>query len=48
MIEIPKAQTQSRKATRRPAPAEHPLRAEMLAVLADARQRIDRINARSR
>jgi len=27
-----------------PSPTEHPLRAEMLVILADARTRIDRIN----
>jgi hypothetical protein len=44
MISDPQMQRQFRKATRAAAPRPHPQRAEMLAVLADARARIDRIN----
>jgi hypothetical protein len=45
MLNAPEGQTQFRKTARAQRAADHPLRAEMLLVLADARKRIDRINA---
>ena len=46
MMLAPETPAQFRKIARKARPADHPLRAEMLAVLADARARIDRINGR--